>query len=68
MGVEFKEPVIEGRGLFGTDAEAAEFLREFADNVAIRPRALMALPVFYFSNIQKHTKNSKGKNKNKNMH
>lgn len=49
----FKEPVIDGRGLFGTEDEAAEFRRELADKVAIRPRARMALPVFYFSNIQK---------------
>lgn len=62
---EFKVPVIEGRGLFRTEAEAAEFLREFADNVAIRPRARMALPVFYFSNIQKTHKNSKKKRNKK---
>lgn len=50
---------MDGRGLFGTEAEAAEFRREFADNVAIRPRARIALPVFYFffSNLQK--KNTK---------
>lgn len=45
---EFVVPVIDGRGLFGTDEQAAEFRREFADNVAILPRARMALPVFYF--------------------
>lgn len=52
---EFIVPVIDGRGLLGTEAVAAEFRREFADNVAIRPRARMALPVFYFSDFQQKT-------------
>lgn len=40
-----KQPVMEGRGLFRAD-EIAE-LRRDADNVAIRPRARIAFPVFY---------------------
>lgn len=61
-------PVIDGRGLFGTEAEAAEFRREFADNVAIRPRARMALPVFYFADFQKNTPKIAKKNQTKDMH
>lgn len=37
--------VSDGRGLLDTE-EAAELRREFADSVAIRPSALIALPVF----------------------
>lgn len=44
----FSKPfVIDGRGLFVTEDDAAEFRRELADNVAILPRARMAFPVFY---------------------
>lgn len=70
MTGEFIVPVIDGRGLLGTEAEAAEFRREFADNVAIRPRARMALPVFYFSDFrQKNTpKIAKRKKKTNKKH
>lgn len=54
-------PVIDGRGLLGTEAEAAEFRREFADRVAIRPKALIALPVFYC--FSEHNKNNRKKTK-----
>lgn len=36
---------IDGRGLLGL-VGLDEFLRELADNVAIRPRARIAFPVF----------------------
>lgn len=39
----YRDPDIEGRGLFGA---APDVLRLDADNVAILPSALMALPVF----------------------
>lgn len=48
---------MDGRGLL---ASAWEFLREFAERVAIRPKALMALPVFYIDSVGHNKKHCKG--------